>query len=56
MVKRWPTIQKPDFFVRFSNGFNKIAAKAIRKSDLKCPKNDHSNTGQSGIWWFTVHN
>jgi hypothetical protein len=35
MVKRWPTIQKPDFFVRFSNGFNKMAAKAIQKPDLK---------------------
>jgi hypothetical protein len=27
------TIRKPDFFVRFSNGFNKMAAKAIQKLD-----------------------
>jgi hypothetical protein len=35
MVRRWPTIRKPNFFVRFSNGFNKTAAKAIRKPNLK---------------------
>jgi hypothetical protein len=44
-------IQKPDKFVRFSNGLNKMAAKAIQKPDKKVSS---SKTGRSGFWLFTV--
>jgi hypothetical protein len=41
--------------VRFSNGFNKMAAFYHLKTEFqKCPKNDHLNTGRSGIQMFTV--
>jgi hypothetical protein len=54
-IKQSKAIQNPDFFVRFSNGFKKMAAKAISKTGhKKCLKNDNSNTGRSGIRWFTV--
>jgi hypothetical protein len=45
------TIRKPDKFVRFSNGLNKVAAKAIRKPDKKV---SGSKTRQSGFRMFTV--
>jgi hypothetical protein len=40
-----PTIRKPDKKVRFSNGFNKMAAfYHLKTGHKKCPKNDHSKT------------
>jgi hypothetical protein len=46
---------KTGLFVRFSNGFNKMAAFYHSKTGhKKRPKNDFSNTRQSGIRWFTV--
>jgi hypothetical protein len=55
MVKRWLTIRKPDFSSGFRMVFNKMATFYHSKTGHKrSPKNDHWNTGQSGIWWFTV--
>ncbi len=39
------------------NGFNKMAAFYHSKTGhKKCPKNDHSKTGRSGIRMFTSYN
>jgi hypothetical protein len=38
--------------VRFLN-VNKMADH-LKTGPKKCPENDHSKTGQSGIWLFTV--
>jgi hypothetical protein len=37
--------------------FNKMAASRLAftiQNRTRCSKNDHLNTGRSGIWWFTI--
>jgi hypothetical protein len=47
---------KTGLFVRFSDGKKQNGGQNHLKTGFKnCSKNDHSNTRQSGIRWFTVH-
>jgi hypothetical protein len=52
MPKRSRLVRK--YPVQISNGKKQNGCHHLKSGHKKCPKNDHLNTGQSGIWWITV--